>query len=341
MTTDVGAGTHRVRAAAGAACGAVVVMAGLGNIVVNVTGARASHFELLAVYVALVVVVCLASTLRANAGQRRLYVVGAALAVGSALALLATPDAEGQNVARGVMIAVLFSYSLAWATRPLRGHLRDGLEAARFGVGLFVADQLAAYGIGGLILFAWPDLAFHSWPLSVVGELVQGSCLLLVLATCALAAPALVDSRGLGLPGRGWTVWRPIVVAALQVEFGVIVFELLLEGAWRVLHVDVAGIGNAAFPAPNDWRPSLPVAFLLLAVLPGVVEEFVFRASSSARCAHACRLPWPSYSRRACLAWGTSARVWPRPTWRLCSCTRLCSDAWPAPRISGWEVCTR
>jgi len=61
-----------------------VVLAGLGNVVINVTGARASHFKLLAVYVALVVVVCLASTLRANAGHRRLYVFGAALTVGSA-----------------------------------------------------------------------------------------------------------------------------------------------------------------------------------------------------------------------------------------------------------------
>lgn len=275
--TGIGAGTFRVRAVLGAICGVALVLAGLGHLVVNLTGARASHGELLIVYVALVATVGLASTPRARGRQRSLYVFGITVAVASVLAPLATPDPSLQGVERSVTLAVLLTYSLAWATRPLRGRLRDGLAAAQFGVGLFVADQLAAYGIGSLILIAWPDLALQSWPWSVVGELVQEGCLLLVLAMYGLASPALVNWSGLRGPGRRWTTWRPIVIASLQVEFGVILFQLVLELVLRVLRIDLASIGNATFPAAGDWRPSLPAALLLLALLPGVVEELVFR----------------------------------------------------------------
>ena len=277
MTADVGAGTRGVRAVLAAICGMVLVLAGLGHVAVNLTGARASHFELLIVYVGLVATVGLPSTPRARGRQRRLYVVGVALAVVSVLAPLATPDPALQGVERSVTVAVILTCSLAWAGRPMRGRLRNSLDTAQFCVGLFVADQFAAYGVGSLILIAWPDLGLHSWPLSVVGELVQEGCLLLVIATYGLATPTLVNWSGLRGPGSRWTTWRPIVIAALRVEFGVIVFQLVLALVLGLLHIDLASIGNATFPAAGDWQPTLPVALLLLALLPGVVEELVFR----------------------------------------------------------------
>jgi membrane protease YdiL (CAAX protease family) len=277
VTTGGGVGISRVRATLAALCGAVLIVGGLGHVAINLTGARATRVELLVVHAALIAAVSLASAPRAHGRKRGLYVFGAALAVAGVLALLATPNPALQQVERSASLGVLMGYSLAWATTPLRRALGDGLDVARFGVGLFVADQLAAYGIGGLILVVRPELALQSWPLSVVGELVQQSCLILVLVTCALAAPALIDSRGLRLPGRGWTKWRPVVIAALQVEFGVIAFQLALGVILRLLRIDVGNIGNAAFPAPGDWEPSLPAALLLLAVLPGIIEELVFR----------------------------------------------------------------
>jgi len=81
---------------------------------------------------------------------------------------------------------------------------------------VFIAEQLAAFGVGDLLLIAWPDLAHRSWPLSIVGGLVEEGCLLLVLGVYALAAPRLVDWSGLHVPGLRWTAWRPIVVAALR-----------------------------------------------------------------------------------------------------------------------------
>jgi membrane protease YdiL (CAAX protease family) len=56
-----------------------------------------------------------------------------------------------------------------------------------------------------------------------------------------------------------------------------IALQLLLEVVLRLLRIDTSGIGNATFPAPGEWQPSVPIAILLLAVLPAVVEEYVFR----------------------------------------------------------------
>jgi membrane protease YdiL (CAAX protease family) len=78
-------------------------------------------------------------------------------------------------------------------------------------------------------------------------------------------------------PGRRWMAWRPIVIAGLQAEFGIIVFQLVMGLVLLAVHLDLASIGNATLPAPGDWQPGLPEALLLLAVLPGVVEELIFR----------------------------------------------------------------
>ena len=265
------------RAGLGLTCGAILALAGSTHVVVQLTGMRASRLELLLVYTALVVCAGLLGARRARGWKRGLYAGGAALALGSALALVAVPNPTVQALGRGAVLATLLGYALPWAARPLRGSLDNWLAAVQFGVGLFVADQLAAFGIGDLVLSAWPELELRSWPLAVVGRLVQESCLLLVVGAYGLAAPGRIDWRGLRLPEPHARAWLPVVVAALQAEYGLIVLQALLALALQVLHIDVAGIGNATVPAPGDWQPDLPVSVVLLAVLPGMLEELVFR----------------------------------------------------------------
>ena len=102
--------------------------------------------------------------------------------------------------------------------------------------------------------------------------------MVLVVGVCLSASRPLIDATHLRLP-HDWKALRSVVIVALQVEFAVIAFQLVLQLVLRFLHVDVDTIGNATFPGPGDWQPSLPVALILLAVLPAVAEELVFRGA--------------------------------------------------------------
>jgi membrane protease YdiL (CAAX protease family) len=268
-----------VRKLVGLACGLILLFAGLLHVSNNLSGGHPTRTGLLLVYVGLIGGMALmGAAVSRHAWQRWLYIIGAVAVFGSLTAVQATSDPSVQDVERGILLAILLGFSVSWATRPLRGTIQGGLRAAQFGVGLFIADQLAAYGIGGAILIARPELQLRAWPLAVVGELVQESCLILIVGVCLLASPSLIDGSRLRLP-RGWKSLRSIVIVALQVEFAVIAFQLVLQLVLRFLHVDVDTIGNATFPGPSDWQPALPLAVLLLAVLPGVAEELVFRGA--------------------------------------------------------------
>src|ERR1700674_4791111 len=129
----------RARARLGVTCGVVLVLGGLTHLAVNLTGAHTSRPGLLFLYVLLVVPAGLLGAWRAPGWKRGLHLGIAALAVGSVLTLVATPDPAAQSVERGVALALLLTYSLLWASRPLRRALRNGLDAAQFGIGVFIA----------------------------------------------------------------------------------------------------------------------------------------------------------------------------------------------------------
>jgi hypothetical protein len=85
------AGISRVRARLGVTCGVVLVLGGLTHLAVNLTGAHTSRPVLLLVNAALVVSAGLLGARRAHGGKRGLQLGIAAAAVGSVLALVATP----------------------------------------------------------------------------------------------------------------------------------------------------------------------------------------------------------------------------------------------------------
>jgi membrane protease YdiL (CAAX protease family) len=247
------------------------------HLAMQLVGGRTIHVELLLAHATLIMALALAAACRTSGLLRAMHVVLGALVVGSALTPMVTHDQVLQTTGRVVCLGILLSYSLWWTTRPFRGGLHDGLNAIQFGVGLFVAQQQGVFGVGDVMLSASPDLARQSWPLSVFGELVQEAGLLLLVGMSWLAAPRLIDRPGLRVPGLHWREWKPILIAALQVECGVILIVLLESAAAGWLHIDATTIGNAVSPAPGDWHPGPLSAVLLLAVLPGVVEELAFR----------------------------------------------------------------
>jgi len=174
-------------------------------------------------------------------------------------------------------LATRSGYSLAAAAGAIWERVASSIQAIQFAVGVFVLDQLAAFGLGDILLLRWPELLERAWPLAVAGELVQESCLILVIGMCVAAMPALLDTRALRLAAREPRAWTAIVKAALQAEAGVLAFVVVAWLILQILQVDVGQIGNAVFPRTGDWHPGVLEALLLSAVLPGIVEELVFR----------------------------------------------------------------
>jgi len=106
---------------------------------------------------------------------------------------------------------------------------------------------------------------------------VPGHWLILVVGMSMAAFPALLDTRALRLRGRETRAWKAIVQAALQSAAGVLAFVVVPWLILETLRADVRQIGNAVFPQPGDWHPGVLEALLLSAVLPGIIEELVFR----------------------------------------------------------------
>jgi hypothetical protein len=197
---------------------------------------------------ALLVEACLAATLAflrafrpTTRWRRQLHAALGLLTLASGVVLAATSDQTVHANLEGGLLVVLLGYSLAAAAGAIREGVASSIQAIQFAVGVFVLDQLAAFGLGDILLLRWPELLERAWPLAVAGELVQESCLILVVGMSMAASPALLDTRALRLPGREPRAWKAIVQAALQSEAGVLAFVVV---AWLILETLRADVGQ-------------------------------------------------------------------------------------------------